>query len=189
MDLQKRVVGIVRNPEAEWRVIAGERDDIPSLYRRYIAIIAAIPAVAILLGVALISRPFLGTFALTTALTTAVTTYVIALVSPLIAALVIAQLAPYFKSERDNVQALKVVAYAWTPVWLAGLCYLFVALWPLVVVGWLWAIYLFYVGLPLVLKTPHEQVVPFMVVSAIAIVVITVVLRLMISASNVPYYY
>jgi hypothetical protein len=44
------------------------------------------------------------------------------------------------------------------------------------IVGMLYAIYLFYVGLPVMMKTPREQVVPYMVVSALAILVISILM-------------
>ena len=92
------------------------------------------------------------------------------------AALVIEKLAPRFKSSGSTVNALKLVAYASTPVWVAGVFYLFLYLAPLAFVAVLYSIYLFYIGLPPMMKTHPENVVPYMVVSAIVLLVINIVL-------------
>jgi hypothetical protein len=188
MNLQRRVTGILTRPAAEWQAIAGEADDVGSLYREYIALLAAIPAASILTGLALAGGRFLGASGITTALMAAVVSYTIALASPIVMAVVIEKLAPSFKADGDTVQALKLVAYASTPVWLAGVLSISVVLAPLVVLAWLWTIYLLYVGFPIVMKTPHEQVVPFMLVSSLAILVVSVLLRTLVSAVGIPYY-
>lgn len=167
MNLQQRIVGILTNPSAEWPVIAAEPHDVASLYTKYILILAAIPALGVLLAVGLFS-PFL-------AVGSAISTYISSIVTPIIAALVIEQLAPKFKSSGNTVQALKLVAFASTPVWISGIFL------PLTIIGALYSIYLFYVGLGPVLHTPLEQRVPFMVVAAIVIVVVTVLLNVVSS--------
>jgi hypothetical protein len=188
MDLQRRVVGILTSPRHEWSVVAGEPDDVASLYRNYIAILAAIPAFSVLAGLALVGGRFLGVVAITTAITAALVNYVMALAAPIIAAVVIQKLAPSFHAHGGTAHALKLVAYSSTPVWLAGICYISVVLAPLVLLAALWAIYLYYVGLPVVLKTPHDQVIPFMLVSALTVIVANVVLRAFVSAISIPYY-
>jgi hypothetical protein len=169
--LQKRVVAILTNPAAEWPIIAAERDDVGALYRNYILLLALVPAVGMFLAVGLFS-PIFATRA-------AVGVYVSSIVTPLIAALIIERLAPRFGSRGDTAQALKLVAYASTPVWIAGILYATLILSPLVAVAALYAVYLFYVGLTPVLGTPYEQRVPFMVVAALAILVVVIVLNLL----------
>jgi hypothetical protein len=99
---------------------------------------------------------------------------VLQLVGVVVSAVIIEKLAPRFKSGGDTLQAAKLVAYASTPVWLAGIFNLSFVLTPLIIIAALFAVYLFYIGLPYVLKTPPDQVIPFMVVSAIVIIVINV---------------
>jgi hypothetical protein len=188
MDLFRRVAGILTHPGTEWVEVATEPTDVASLYRQYIALLAAVPAASILVGLALAGGRFLGSAAITTAVMAAMTSYAIALASPMVLAVVIEKLAPSFEADADTVQALKLVAFALTPAWLAGMCTILVALSPLVVLGWLWTLYLFYLGLPIVLKTPREQVVPFTLVSALAMVVVNIALRAVASAVSIPYY-
>ena len=172
MDIRKRVIGILTEPRREWAVIAAEPTDVSAILTKYVLVLAAIPAAALLIG--------MGWFGPFTALSAAVSSYVMSIVSTMLAAVVVERLAPKFSSTGGTAQALKLVAYASTPVWVAGIVYVLIFLSPVVVLAALYAVYLFYVGLPLVMKTPYDQVVPFMVVAAITIVVIHIVLRLVL---------
>lgn len=176
------------DPKAEWLLIAAEDDDIGSLYSNYIAVLAAVPALSVLAGLALAGGRFLGAAGIATAVTAAVVSYTMALASSIILAIVVEKVAPAFKADGTTSEALKLVAYSSTPVWLAGVFSILIALSPLVVMGWLWAIYLFYLGLPVVMKTPHEQVVPFALVAALATVVVSIVLNAIFTAAGIPHY-
>jgi hypothetical protein len=189
MDIQKlpgRVAGILSDPRAEWRKIAEEQDGIGSFYTSYIMPLAAIPAVAMLVGLALAGNPVAGGFAMGAAIRSAIYSYAGAMLGAMIAALVIERLAPRFKSSGSTVDALKLVGYASTPVWVAGVFYVLLFLAPLVLAGVLYAVYLFYLGLPPMMKTHPDQVVPYMVVSAIAILVINMLLAAFGSLLGIP---
>lgn len=188
MNLQARVQAILTTPKTEWAIIAAETTDVASIYRSYIVILAAIPAVCSAVGMLVFGFPIGGRPGLMFAMSVAVATYVTALVGPLVAAFVIDRLAPKFQSSGGPVQALKMVAYASTPVWVAGVVNLVPALGPLVILAALYAVYLFYLGLPPVMKTPLEQVVPFMAVAALTIVVINIVLGFLVSTLGMRSY-
>lgn len=179
-NLQTRVVNILKDPKSEWPVIAAESTDIGRLYREYIIPLSAIPVVA-----SFISAMWLGSLMVSTGvmpgglmfwLGFSIATYVLGLVGIFIDAVVIEWLAPKFKSSGTRVDALKVVAYSMTPAWIAGILQLVPLLGILGIVAAIYAIYLCYLGLPPVMKTPQDQVVIFMIVSAVVIVVVHVVL-------------
>jgi Yip1-like protein len=186
--LQARVVGILKNPTVEWRTISAEPDDIQSLYINYIIPLAAIPAVARFLAYAIIGVPFFGRYGFFVSLVTAIVSYVLTLVGALVAAIVIEQLAPRFSSSGSTVDALKLVAYASTPVWVGSVIYLVIYLSPLMILPIIYAVYLFYLGLPPVMKTHPNNVVPFMLVSFIAIVVVNIFLGLVLWVFGLPRY-
>lgn len=188
MDLHNRVKGILTNPRAEWLAIAAEPDDVAAIYRNYIVLLAAIPAISIFLGLTIFGVPLFGRYGLSTALGSAGALYISSLVAPLIAAMVLEKLAPRFQSSGSTAQALKLVAYASTPVWVAGVCYVMLMLAPLVMIATLYAIYLLYLGMPVLMKTPYDKVVPFMVVAALVIVVLNVVLRSIVAVFGFPAY-
>ena len=87
-----------------------------------------------------------------------------------------------FKASGGVREAVALVAYASTPIWLAGIFYMFVPLAPFVLVGTLYAIYLFYLGVGPVMKTPADKVIPYMLLSALAIIVVWIILGLLMAA-------
>jgi Yip1 domain len=180
MSLQTRVVAILTKPADEWRTIAGEPATIEGLLRDYAAPLAAIPAIAQFLGYSLIgiTVPFAGTIRvpIVRSFANAVVSWVLALVGAWIAAVVVEKLAPTFQSKGDTPQALKLVVYSMTPVWVAGVLNLVPVLGVLGIVAALYAVYVFYLGLPPIMSTPSDKVIPYMVVSALVIIVISVVL-------------
>jgi hypothetical protein len=186
--LHKRVVGLLTSPVAEWERIGREPADIGSIYRGYVAILAAIPAASLLLSLALAGGMYLGRAAWLTAVTAALASYAMALAVPIAAAVVLEHLAPRFKAHPTTLEAFKLVAYASTPIWLAGLFYIVFALSRLAVFGVLWAAYLFFAGLSPVLGMPMEQRVPFTLVAAITILVIQLVLGWAATLVGIPYY-
>ena len=183
MILQTRVKNILLQPASEWTAIAAEPMDVMGLYRNYILILAAIPSVCLFVSLGVFGAPYIGRLGMGGALGGAITAYVRTLVSVLIAAVIVEKLAPTFGSRGDTAQALKLVAYACTPVWLAGVFYLIWFLWaPAGLIAAIYAIYLFYLGVGPVMKTPADKVIPYMLVSALAIVVVWVILGLLMAA-------
>jgi Yip1 domain len=181
MNLQTRVVNILTKPASEWPVIAAEPSDVSGLYKNYIVLLAAIPAVCTFLGLTVIGVPFFGSYGFSAALVAGIMSYVSTLASVYIAALIIEKLAPNFDSHGDTAQALKLVAYASTPVWIAGVLHLVPLLGILTILAVLYAIYLFYLGVGPVMKTPQDKVLPYMVVSAIVVVVVSICLQFLLT--------
>lgn len=179
MNLQTRVINILSKPAQEWPVIASESTDVAALYKEYIAPLAAIPAICGFLGMTLIgvTVPFMGQMRtpIVSGLAGLIVGYVLSLVGIFLAAFVVDKLAPSFQSSGGIVQALKMVAFASTPSWVAGVLQLIPMLGVLALLAALYGVYLFYLGLPSVMKTPADKVIPYMVVSVIVIIVIFVV--------------
>jgi hypothetical protein len=189
--LQDRAKRIITDPKAEWPVIEAEQTTVEKLYREYIAILAAIPVLAGLVGGVLIGGPTLFGWSRTPVVAGvigAIVGYLLALVGVYIAAFIVDKLAPTFDSQPNQMQALKLVAYAYTPAWIAGIAYLIPGLGTLIVLlGSLYSIYLFYLGLPVMMKTPEAKVIPYMLVAAVVIVVLTFVLMMIVGLATAPF--
>jgi hypothetical protein len=174
--LVDRVKRILMDPKAEWPVIEREQTTVEKLFREYIALLAAIPVLATMIGSVVIgvTIPFVGTIRtpIVQAVVTAAFSYVFALVGVYIAAFVVDKLAPTFDSKPDFTQALKLVAYAYTPVWIAGVLNIIPVLSILVLLAALYSVYLFYLGLPVMMKTPEPKVIVYMVVAAVVMLVV-----------------
>ena len=118
MNLIERVKNILISPDAEWQVIAGEPGDVTTLFTRYVAILAAIPALAGFVGGSIIGMTVsVGTFRvpILAGLINMVLGYVFSFVIVYAVALIIDVLAPSFRAERNfssRAQALGLFLHA-----------------------------------------------------------------------------
>ena len=174
MELVSRVKNIIVSPATEWQTIDRESGDVGYVFT-YVAILAAIPAVAGLIGTMTLGA------SLGTALVTAVFGYVMSFVTVYVVALIADLLAPSFGGRKDFPSALKLTAYSYTPFWLAGIFSIIPALAFLGLLG-LYGFYLLYLGLPVLMKAPKERALLYalaIIVCAIIISIIsTILLRL-----------
>jgi type III secretory pathway component EscS len=175
--LQTRVVNILKSPATEWPVIAAEPADVGTLYRGYIMPLSAIPVIASFIGLSIVgvTLPFTGMYRqpMVEGISHMVVSYVLGLVGVYLCAMVLEWLAPKFNSSGSRIDALKLVAYASTPMWVAGVLNVLPLLGVLALVAALYAIYLFYLGLPVLMKTPADQVVVFMIVAALVMFLVS----------------
>jgi len=173
MNLVTRVINILLQPKSEWPAIAEERTDPAMLYLRYVAILAALPAVAGFVSTALVGSLASGRLSTGVALQAALTGYVLSLGMVFVLGLVADALAPRFGGRRDLPQALKLVAYALTASWVAGLLtFLPVVSWLISLLAGLYSLYLFHLGTPLLMKVPEREAIGYTVaLFAIAIVI------------------
>lgn len=154
-----RAKGILLKPGAEWDDIADEAVGIPELYRKWIAIVAAIPALATFIRISVLGAGVFGTrynVPLATGLLHAVVSYLASLASVYVMAMVIDALAPRFGAHRNFGQAFKVAAFAPAAAWLAGAFDVLPVVSLLTVLG-LYSLYLLYVGLPRVMNSAPER--------------------------------
>ena len=188
MSLPRRVARLLTDPGQEWPIIAREETDPGRLYQTHIAILAAIPALSILTGLAISGGRYLGAAGIVTAMTAAMVSYAMALALPFAASIALTTFAPKFKSDGSMTEALKLTAYSLTPFWLSGVFYVFVRLSPLVVTGGLYAVYLFFIGAPPVMGTPLEQRVPFTLVAVITVLALDIAFSWVVGLVALPYY-
>lgn len=171
--LMARAKAILLAPKQEWPVIAGEPTTVADLYKGYIIPLAAIPAIFGFLQMSVIGMPmpFAGTvrIGVGAGLTTMLVGYAMALIMAYVMALIVDALAPTFGGQKNTVQALKVVAYAYTASWLAGIAQIVPGLGIVILLaGGIYSIYLLYLGLPQTMKCPPEKAAGY---TAVAIVI------------------
>jgi hypothetical protein len=92
-------------------------------------------------------------------------------------------LAPTFGGRRNLNEALKLVAYSATPGFVAGVLSIFPPLAMLEVLAGLWGLYLFYVGVPVVMRTTKDKALPYTAVTVICSFVIGLVLSITVGAA------
>lgn len=187
MDINKliaRVKAILMTPKTEWPVIAAEPANVPDLYKNYIALLAIIPAVAGFIKGSLIGYGMLGVHYRTpvgAGITGAIVGYVLSLAMVYVMALIIDALAPTFNAQKNPVQALKTVGYAYTASWVASAATILPGIgWLVALAGAVYSIYLLYLGLPFTMKAPAEKAGGYTAVSIIVAIVLSWVLALII---------
>jgi Yip1-like protein len=180
MNLVERVKEILVSPKTEWTVIDGESGDATYLFTNYVAILAAVPAVASFLGFSFIGLPIGRT------LLFAIFLYVFYCVAWYVEAYIIDALAPTFGGQKNLASALKVSAYSSTAVWLAGIFNLIPVFGILTILG-LYSLYLLWTGLPVLMKSPQDRATTYTVAVVVIMIVIMIVVMLLLASLLRPY--
>jgi len=180
VSLVDRAKNICLTPNTEWPVIAAEPAAAGPLVTGYVLPLAAIGAVAGLIGGSIVgtSLPFIGTYRvpLMTGLVLAVFKVCMAVVGVFILSFIIKALAPTFGAEQNSSQALKVAVYSYTPAWIAGVLQIVPLLSIFAIFAAFYGIYLLYLGLPTLMKNPPDKTVGYTVVVVLCAIVLTLVL-------------
>jgi len=181
MDLVSRAQQIILKPKEEWIKIKEEEISIQQLFTSYAAILAAIPAVAQFLGLAIIggSRvPYIGRSIFWRTFSFCIFYYIVSLVIVYLIGFIINALAPTFSSKKNQINAMKIAVYSMTPLWVAGVLYIIPFLGILVFLVSIYSIYLLYLGFaaPL-MDTPKDKVINYFVVSVIVSILIIAIMQ------------
>lgn len=173
----QRIMNVALRPNEEWPVIAAEPTSTAALYTKYIVPLSAIGPVCGFLSAAMWGQsvPFTGikvVQAFSTLIMMMVIGYLLNLIAVAVMAVIVQKLAPTFKSQGDFVDALKMVTFSYAPYWVASVLTIVPIIGMLSVLVAFYGMYLFYVGLPHVMKTPEDQRLPYLgVVLVVSIVV------------------
>jgi len=182
MSLSRRVWNILVSPDREWQVIAGEKRTIRSLLGRYVIPLALIPAAASFIGYGLVgangilfrmSGPYWG-------ISMALNSFITSLSVYLIGTSLIDRLSRGFGGTSNRGRSAQLVAYSYTPAWIAGVFYALPG-WQQGVVLGLYSVYLFYLGVPAIKAIPEDQRVAYTIVSAILLIIIRFLVGLLLS--------
>ncbi len=179
MDIVERVKAILLKPAETWPVIEQEATDTGRIYKEYLVILAAIPAVAGFIGMSLIGFGGFGMsfrVPILAGLGNMVVGYVLSLVMVYVMALIANALAPTFGGEKNLLNALKLVAYGSTAALVGGIFSLLPALSMLGLVAALYSIYLIYAGIPVLMKAPAGKAAGYTAVLVVCGIVAGLVL-------------
>jgi hypothetical protein len=178
MNLIERAKAILLTPKQAWPVIDAEPATVASIYKEWLVIMAAIPAVCGFIGMSLIGvgafgysyrTPIVG------GLVAAVFGYVLSLVMAYVMALVVDALAPSFGGTKNPVGAMKVMAYGATAVYVAGLLKLLPALSLLGIIAAFYSVYLIHLGLQAVMKSPQDKAVGYTAVVVVIFIIASII--------------
>ncbi|MDR2880808.1 MAG: YIP1 family protein [Azoarcus sp.] len=193
MDINKiieRVKNILVTPKTEWQVIANETTTVADLYKNWIIWLAAIPAIAGFVKGSLIGISVLDVTIRTpisSGIIGAVFGYALTLVMVYVVALIINALAPTFGGQKDQTQALKVIAYTYTASWVASMGQILPWIGLLIILaGAIYSIYLLYLGLPPTMKCPPEKAIGYTAVIIVCAVVLGIVIGAVVAGIAGP---
>lgn len=175
--LIRRAQALLLTPFTEWPVIAAEPATAAGIFRNYVLVLAAVPAVCGFFKVSVIGYAWHGfrvyRLGVGAGLSAALVFYVVTLLAVYVLAVIVDALAPNFGGEPNRTQALKLVAYSYTASWVAGVGRLLPWLSALVALaGAAYSVYLLYVGLPSVMRVPRERVAGYTAVIVIIAIII-----------------
>jgi hypothetical protein len=169
--LAARVKGILLEPRTEWGIIEAEPATFGSILR-YVLILAAIPPIGSATGLWLTGDFHTNGLWL---VQIAIASYAKTVIIVYMLALTIDALAPTFGSQKGRIAALKVAAYSATAVWVAGILFVSPTLGRVAsIVAALYSIYLLYRGLPVLMKSPSSQAMPYTVMTVAAGFVVSI---------------
>ena len=166
-----RAKGMLYAPKNEWRHIRRERITPRRLVVGYVTPLAAMAALSAFLRFSVIPRvPFAGAAAM------ALATLGFELLAVLVVALIINLLATSFRGIHDLWQALRVTAYASTPLWLSSVFLPFptVAL-PALFLAGLYHVYLMYLGLEILMKSPPDRALGYATTVVLSAIILGIV--------------
>ena len=180
-----RLKNLLFSPEAEWAVIKDEAITNLEIHLKYVVWILLLPLVGYLLSIVRFGS-------LRLSLRAALLGYLIALITVDASAYVVNRLASSFEATDDVNRALKLIAFGVSPVFVAMLLMFVPVLGTLVwLVGAAYSAYLMYLAIPLLMETPDDKVIPFLVAAFVVFVVIyfllAIIAELIFEASLLPF--
>ena len=164
MNIIERVKNILITPKTEWELINAETATPQSLLTGYVLPLAVVAAV----GPLLTGLLFAGIFGFKYFLITAIIAFIAQVAAYFISVIVVDMLAPSFGSEKNLGKSAQLVAYSATPGYIGGLLSFIPILGGLLAIAaWIYGVYLMYLGIGPLKKTPEDKKVVYMLVAYI----------------------
>lgn len=183
VDIINRVKAIIFKPGTALEEIHTEEITEKDLFKNYLIVIAAVPAIAGFLGSLFAGENFFR------ALLWAVLFFGFSIAGVWAAAKVLNFFATSFKVEQDYLAFLKLSAYAFTPIFLACIFFLIPPIYVFSILG-IYGFYIFWIGLPKLVDCPDEELFNFRFIGLIVMAVMMLViftLSALISGTTVYY--
>jgi Yip1 domain len=160
--------------------------DIRTLLINYVAVLAAIPLVATLIGDAWYYS-FLGVSVAGFAVAAAIVSYVFDIIGVFVVGFIMWKLGPSFGTSTTQVRATRLAAYIFTPFFLASIFDLIPFLDIIALLGLLYGLYILYLGLPILLGTPKDKVLVYAILTVVVTIIVYAVIGAIIAAIGVAF--
>ncbi|MDP4149145.1 MAG: Yip1 family protein [Bacteroidota bacterium] len=183
MSIITRAKNILLTPAAEWGVISMETESPGSLLGKYVLPMSLIPAIATFIGWGVIgvNVGFVRIGSIEWGLTKGITSFVSSILTYYVCTYIVDALAPSFGSEKNIGRSAQLVGYSSTASWVAGIFMILPGLSILSILG-LYGIYLFYLGIPVMKKTPEDKHIGYLLVTALVVIVVFIVIAMILTS-------
>lgn len=190
MGILQHTLGILVNPQAEWKAIRNEKNSFIQVFISHVPLLALIPAVSAYIGVTQVGWTIADgeTVRLTgaSAASLCALTYVALIACIYILGEFINWMSKTYgvkdDAEMRHYEGTALAVYVSTPVLLAGFANLYPSLWFVVSVmgiAGVYAVYLIYEGIPILMDIPRERA--FMFASSVVTVGLVLMITVMIT--------
>ena len=170
-----RARNILFTPEQEWLRIDTEESTFVAIFRNYILLLAVIPSAAGFLGSLFRGNNFFLSLIWTFFF------YILSVVGVYVTVKIVDFLATNLNIEHEHIKIHKLIAYSFTPFFLAGIVLIIPPLFWLSLLG-LYGIFVLYIGVNVLLKPNDEERYTFIILTTITIIIIIVVVFTLTSA-------
>lgn len=177
MNLIDRVKNILLTPQKEWHVINSEPGNTASITTTYILPLTLIGVFAAFIGFGFLGVG-IGVFKIAGVawgIKMALGYAIRSILGVFIMAFIIDALASNFESEKNFDKSFQVAAYSATAGLVGGIFLIIPALSILVWLASLYGLYLLYLGLPILKKTPADKAVSYFVVVLVVSLIVWVI--------------
>lgn len=182
MKIVERIKNICISPKTEWSVIAEEESTPRIIFLQYVVPLAALAAIAGFISSSIVgqSLPLIGTYRvpIVAGIATSVFVFVMSIVGTFVMAFAINFLAAKFGGEKNDLRALKVAAYSYTPVWVAGILQILPMTDFLAALAGFYGLYLLYLGLPELMKSSDEKSFRYTAMVVLSAIILSIVINL-----------
>jgi len=192
MDIMKIILqakDITLNPKGALKKLKDEKITKQDLII-YLAIVAFPILIGVIIGQGVVGTSFgWGWYAavfrvpLGWAVAWGIVQYIMMIIGVIVFGYVFNMLAPSFSSKQNLMQSMKLVAYALTPLLLAGILNIYPPIAILQLVALIYSLYILYMGLPIYLGTPDDKRIVYMIISIIIYAVIFFVISWIVNTA------
>jgi len=178
-----RASNIMFKTKPEWQAVELETANVSAILFGYVIPLAIIPALFTILGYGLVGVPvpFFGRItSWSMGISAGITSFISTILAVYITAFIVDALAPSFKAQKNFGKAMQLVAYSFTPAWVAGVLYIFPTVGWIAGLAGLYGLYLMYQGFEHTMKPAKESTVGYFLATIGILIVTYIVLGLIL---------
>jgi hypothetical protein len=176
-----RAKNILIRPRKEWLVIKEEPATYSSIISRYVGVLAALPPVAAIAGRIILDRN-IPDAALASSISSLVLTnslwYCMYVLNVMMVGAIISTIVTAPGSRWNSLQGLKIAAYSFTPLFIAGFIAAFPKMGWIVDVAIIYSVYLLYLGILSLAGIEKKQAIWYAIASFMSAAIIVGVMNL-----------